>query len=257
MNQRRLYHTIESIDSQKFESDEALLIYVLEDLIRKEQVNVKGGRIWKLSPAKRTYTLIYQTGILERIADGFTIRVSGYPKFVEVGRRRSVLGDETNQYLRNKGIVTYSATGVGEKIRVQQNTLYPYVLAFNSDMMDERMLYTLNIISSAVTSAIKRRKIEQKAHELEKDLDQAREIQRSILPAHEYRFAGYELFGTSLSDRVVGGDFFDYLQVGEDADRLGVAVGDAASKGLSAAVEALYVSGALKMGVGYQTKAGT
>jgi len=255
MNQRKLYHTIESIASQTFESDEALLKHVLEEVIRNEQVNVKGGRIWKLNPNKRSYTLLYQTGGVDHIPEGFTIRVSEYPIFLEVGRRKSALADETNQYLRKKGIRTYSATGVGEKIRVQNYTLYPYVLALNSDSMDERFLYTLNIVSSAVTSAIKSRKIERKAQELERDLDKAREIQRSILPAHEYRFAQYELFGTSLSDRIVGGDFFDYLQVEENSDRLGVAIGDAASKGLSAAVEALYVSGALKMGVDYQTKA--
>ena len=34
-------------------------------------------------------------------------------------------------------------------------------------------------------------------------------------------------------------------------------IGDAASKGLSAAAQALYVSGALRMGVEYQTKIGT
>ena len=55
----------------------------------------------------------------------------------------------------------------------------------------------------------------------------------------------------------MGGDFFDYLQATEDKDRLAVVIGDAASKGLSAAAQALYVSGALRMGVEYQTKTGT
>jgi sigma-B regulation protein RsbU (phosphoserine phosphatase) len=51
-----------------------------------------------------------------------------------------------------------------------------------------------------------------------------------------------------------GGDFFDYLHAADDKDRLGVVIADAASKGMSAAVQALYVSGALRMGVEYQTK---
>jgi len=47
------------------------------------------------------------------------------------------------------------------------------------------------------------------------------------------------------------------LQASDDKDRLAVVIGDAASKGLSAAAQALYVSGALRMGVEYQTKMGT
>ena len=57
-----------------------------------------------------------------------------------------------------------------------------------------------------------------------------------------------------MADRIVGGDFFDYLQAEDDPDRLGVVIGDATSKGVSAAVEALYVSGALRMGFEFQTK---
>ena len=65
------------------------------------------------------------------------------------------------------------------------------------------------------------------------------------------------MYGVSLPDRIVGGDFFDYLQATSDKERLGVVIGDAASKGFSAASQALYVSGALRMGVEYQTKIST
>jgi sigma-B regulation protein RsbU (phosphoserine phosphatase) len=119
------------------------------------------------------------------------------------------------------------------------------------------MTYTLNIIGSALTTALRNRRIESKAKPLEADLDRARLIQQSILPAHEFRFGPYDLYGVSLPDRIVGGDFFDYLQVPDDKDRLDVVIADAASKGLSAAAEALYVSGALRMGVSYNTKIST
>ena len=105
-----------------------------------------------------------------------------------------------------------------------------------------------------LTSSLSRRRSETKAEALERDLDKAREIQRSILPAHELKFGMYDLYGISISERIVGGDFFDYLQASDDKDRLGVVIGDAASKGLSAAAQALYVSGALRMGVEFQTK---
>lgn len=51
----------------------------------------------------------------------------------------------------------------------------------------------------------------------------------------------------------MGGDFFDYLEIGEDGDRIAVVVADVANKGFAAAAEAFYVSAALRMGVDYHT----
>ena len=119
------------------------------------------------------------------------------------------------------------------------------------------MMYAMNIISTALTSVLRNRRVESKARLLEQDLDKARQIQESILPEHEMKFHFYDVYGVSLPDRIVGGDFFDYLQASGDKERLGVVIGDAASKGIPAASQALYASGALRMGVEYQTKIGS
>jgi sigma-B regulation protein RsbU (phosphoserine phosphatase) len=105
-----------------------------------------------------------------------------------------------------------------------------------------------------VSTVLRSRKLERRAEDLKRDLDKARDIQRSILPQHEISFHSYGVYGLSIPDRIVGGDFFDYLQVEGDLERLGIVIGDAASKGVSAAVEALYASGALRMGFEFQTK---
>ena len=254
MNQRKLYRTIEGLSPERFDTSDELLIHLLEEIVKHEGINMKGGRIWKLNPRKNSYLLLKQTGDIERLQDGFTIRISEYPPFHEIARRRSLIAEETHRYLRKKGIQGYAATGIGEKVKVRNVLLYPYILAFNSDPKEDRILDTLNIVSSAATSVLKSKRIEAESKLLEKDLDQAIKIQRSILPEHRYTFGNYELFGISLPDRIVGGDFFDYLSVGEDSDRLGVVIGDAASKGLSAAIEALYISGALKMGAAFESK---
>ncbi len=254
MNQRKLYRTIESLSPERFETADELLTHLLEEIVKHEGINVKGGRIWKLNPRKNAYVLLKQTGDIEHLQEGFTIRVSEYPPIYEIARKRSLIADETHRYLRKKGIQGYAAAGIGEKVKVRNVLLYPYIIAFNSDSRDERILDTLNIVSSAATSVLKSKRIERQTKLLEKDLDQAVKIQKSILPEHQYTFGDYELFGISLPDRIVGGDFFDYLTVGEDTDRLGVVIGDAASKGLSAAIQALYISGALKMGIAFEPK---
>jgi phosphoserine phosphatase RsbU/P len=253
MNQRQLHKTIESFDSKIFSSTEELLNHVLHQIVQHDTISIQGGRVWKLEAAENAYRLIAQFGSVEKIEADYKVNVGEYRMFKMLSKHRTIVAKETNSYLRSKGIIKYSATGVGDLVSVNGSELYQFVLSFNTNLNYDQAAPTLNIIGMAVTRMLRDRRIERKQQQLTKDLDKASEIQRSILPAHEMKFHNYEIFGISMADRVVGGDFFDYIKDDED-DRLGIAVGDAASKGISAAVQALYVSGALKMGAGYQTK---
>ncbi len=253
MNQRQLYHAIEQIASKDYRTDEELLHSVVQEIAGSDQIRIKGGRIWKLIPRKNAYVLVRQVGKVKSLADNYMIKVTEYPDFVKIGNQKTLLGSERNADLRKEGISKYSATGVGDKIKVKGVPLYQYLLAFNTDSDNQELFDTLNVIGSAVTAVLRGRHALARTKQLEQDMDQAREIQRSILPEHEQKYGAFQMFGVSLPERVVGGDFFDYISAGEERERLGVAIGDAASKGLSAAVEALYVSGALKMGVELQT----
>ncbi len=257
MNQRKLFRTIEHLTQESFKSNDEMLIRVLEEIIHHENINITGGRVWTLTPSKKSYVLVGQNGDLSNIEDHFSLRISENPVFYEIGKQRSILANETNPYLRKKGITKYSATGVGERVQAGNQKLYQFILALNSPTLNQDLLDTMNIISSAVSSALRNRKISEQKKSLERDIDQAREIQRSILPAHEYTFGPYQLFGVSVAERIVGGDFFDYLAMSNLEDRLGVVVGDAASKGLPAAIQALYISGALRMGASFETKVST
>ena len=255
MEQRRLYKTLENAfkNFPNFKSDQQLLSYVLKDVIDHENIDITGGRVWELNESKTAYIMTEQHGEVEKIRKGYALKLMDYPIFYEVGRNRSVLAQETDKYLSRLGIQLYSATGIGERFRIKDHSgkdqsLYQYILAFNSNDMNASLLNTMNIISTSVSSMLRTKNIESKARAIEKDLEKAREIQRSILPDHEHEFGNYEIFGLSLPDKIVGGDFFDYLTFATEKDKLGVAIGDAASKGFSAAAQALYVSGALKMG---------
>jgi len=254
MDQKKLYKTVETIASQYFESEKDMLIAVLKQIVGQKETNITGGRIWQLNVQKELYKLLYQTGKIERINPGFMLTLKGYPVFDLIARDRTILRDETNAVLRKKGIFKYSASGVGEKLKVNGKVYYEYLLALNSDEIDEELRYTLNILATALTSQIKQRKYSVRAKTFKADLDKARELQKSILPEHEYRFHNYELFGITSPAEIVGGDFFDYLEVGDDNQRLGVVVGDAASKGVSAAAEAMYISGAIRMASSFEIK---
>ena len=253
MNQRQLFHAIEKTASKDYRNDEELLLSVVQEIIGSDEMRIKGGRIWRLLPRKNAYVVIKQIGKVKSLPDEFTLKVTEYPDFVKIGSKKTVLDSERNQDLRKRGIENYSATGVGQKIKVKGVPLYQYILAFNTEGGDVDLFDTLNVIGSAVTAVLRERNALARTKQLEQDIDRARDIQRSILPEHEQKYGSFLMFGISVPERVVGGDFFDYLPAGEEEERLGVAIGDAASKGLSAAVEALYVSGALKMGVELQT----
>lgn len=259
MDQRKLYKTLDLIikEAPKFDSDDQFLLYVIEQIIKTEEVQIIGGRLWKLNPAKDAYVLIEQIGEMGLIEENYEVRVDEYPNFKEVGVHRSVLEKETDKYLLEKGIHLYSATGIGERYRLRLDKevyfLYQYLIAFNAKQLDSVLLNTLNIIGTTLSSLLRSRKIESSVKENIEELEKASEIQKNILPDHEQSFGNYEIFGISLPEKIVGGDFFDYLSY-EDQDKLGVVIGDAASKGFSAAAQALYVSGALKMGAEYNIK---
>lgn len=254
MDQKKLHKTIETIASQKFDSEEEMLKYVLDQIVYDKSFEVIGGRIWKLDPENFSYRLLYQTGKMDKIDPKFRIRLKNYPEFDRIASERTILADETLTELKKKGIFRYSATGVGSRIKLNGKIYYEYILALNSNSLDEEFRLNMSIIATALTSQIKQKRIIASATNLKADLDKARQLQKSILPEHQYKFHNYDIFGLTLPAEIVGGDFFDYLEIGDDQDRLGIAIGDAASKGVSAAAEAMYISGALRMASNFEIK---
>jgi len=69
---------------------------------------------------------------------------------------------------------------------------------------------------------------------LQKEIEIAAHVQKSILPTSAPSIPGLDVAGVSLPAREVGGDFFDYITLGTDA--LGATVADVSGKGLAAAL---------------------
>lgn len=73
--------------------------------------------------------------------------------------------------------------------------------------------------------------------EMERDLEIARDIQMSLFPRELPKLDGVELFGVSNPARVVGGDFYDFLDVdGEKGGRLALVLGDVSGKSVPASL---------------------
>jgi len=69
---------------------------------------------------------------------------------------------------------------------------------------------------------------------LERELEIARGIQRSVLPQSVPKPPGYDLGALMVPARMVGGDFYDFVPLSEG--RWGIVVGDVCDKGIPAAL---------------------
>ena len=83
--------------------------------------------------------------------------------------------------------------------------------------------------------AIGNARIHREAHEkraMENELQNAREVQRVLLPQENPVLAGFRISGTNLPARIISGDYYDYLEL--DENRFGVAIADVSGKGVPA-----------------------
>jgi sigma-B regulation protein RsbU (phosphoserine phosphatase) len=83
-------------------------------------------------------------------------------------------------------------------------------------------------------------------------LEQAAEIQQSLLVEEPPSFPGFELAARSRPAEEVGGDFFDFAVF--DEDMLGLSIGDASGHGLPAALLVRDVVTGLRMGLERELK---
>lgn len=68
----------------------------------------------------------------------------------------------------------------------------------------------------------------------ERELTQASDIQRVLLPRSAPALSDYEIAAEYRAARHVSGDYFDYVRV--DEDRYGIAIGDVSGKGIAASL---------------------
>ena len=79
---------------------------------------------------------------------------------------------------------------------------------------------------------------------LKRELEIARRVQMSFLPKQTPQYAGVEISCSCLPASEVGGDYYDFFDMGPD--RLGFAIGDVSGKGVSAAFYMTLTKGFLR-----------
>lgn len=79
---------------------------------------------------------------------------------------------------------------------------------------------------------------------LDKEMDHAKRIQMRLLNGEPPQFTKEAIAGMSLPARLIGGDYFDYLMVGENTVR--VVIGDVMGKGIPAAMLMTMIRGSFR-----------
>ena len=104
------------------------------------------------------------------------------------------------------------------------------------------------ILACVRRHAADRRTARAEAARRARELDEAREIQRGLLPQALPTVDGWEVAAACEPAEVVGGDTFDVIQI--DRHRLGLSLGDASGKGVPAALLASNLQAAVRSAAG-------
>jgi len=79
-------------------------------------------------------------------------------------------------------------------------------------------------------------RVESRGQRMERELQQARRIQMSLLPGAYPQLPGYDFAAAYESAREIGGDLYDFIDLPGDPTRVGLLIADVSGKGTAAAL---------------------
>ena len=200
----------------------------------REELGVRGGRLYERRDGGYELTRVFGGAIA---APGIFVP-DEYPPVQQVLDGGVVVLDLTApgvdpEFERKLGVDRFAAIAVGDD---------QYILSFSVDPVaqSEDLMASLGILRHAVDQKLRQERFVSV-------LNEARQIQMSILPRRSPRRGEFDIAGFTVPAEIVGGDFFDFIPV---TDRIhGIAIADASGHGLPAALQVRDVYTGLRMGV--------
>lgn len=194
--------------------------------------------------AQRGILLTLENGeLVARAAEGDNFRISS-------AVRDKVLQERASMLVRDVGLdqaLRESRTIVQQRVRSlmavplqTENAVIGLIYVDTTNLMrpfSQEDLSLLTVLANTAAIRIERARhaeVEQAEKMMRRELEQAAEIQRSLLPAGAPSAPGLDVAGQSVPCRSVGGDYFDYCTLAGELP--GFIVADVAGKGLPAAL---------------------
>jgi len=201
----------------------------------QDDLGVRGGRLYERRD--HGYEITRTFGQAKPVPPGITVPLD-YPPIEKVIDDGVVVLDLSapgvdRAFEEKIGADRFAAIAVGDD---------KFILSFSVDPVaaDEDLLVSLGILRHAVDQKIRQEKMETL-------LEEARQIQASILPRRLPRLGTFDIAARSQPAEIVGGDFYDLIPTSEQI--LGIAIADASGHGLPAALQVRDVYTGLRMGV--------
>jgi sigma-B regulation protein RsbU (phosphoserine phosphatase) len=206
----------------------------------RRELGILGGRLYVRE--ENQYILKRGFGRSRKVPQGLSVPATYGPirRAEEDGLVLTDLDDPSvDRELETRlGVRRFAAVSFGQEKFLLSFDVHPRVRA-------DDLLLALGIIRTVVDSKVRTEK-------LEGLINEARRIQISILPKVVPVVGDFEIYGYSKAAELVGGDFFDFLPLGEQG--FGAAIADASGHGLLAALLVRDVYVGLRMGIGGDLK---
>lgn len=183
------------------------------------------------------------TNLVARASRGEGFRISSAIRDRVLNQRASLLVRDTSleESLRDRrSIVTQSVRSFMAVPLQTEDRVFGLIYVDASEFVHSFSpgdLDLLTVISNVAAIRIEHERlvdIERQDRIREAELEQAAHIQQGLLPAAPPDIPGIDLAGFNAACRTVGGDYFDYLLTPDN--RLALAIGDVAGKGMPAAL---------------------
>ncbi|MCZ2155354.1 MAG: SpoIIE family protein phosphatase [Bryobacterales bacterium] len=194
--------------------------------------------------ARRGVLMLLEEGVLvPKAAKGDNFRISKAVCDQVMEQRKSLLVKDTQFEQALQASHSIAAESVKSLIAVPLQTnngviglIYldtPHIIApFSED--DLSLLTVMANVAAIRLEHARLAAVEQAERMMQRELEQAGEIQRALLPEATPRIAGLELAGFNEPCRTVGGDYYDFFPYPDG--RLAVVLADVAGKGMPAAL---------------------
>jgi sigma-B regulation protein RsbU (phosphoserine phosphatase) len=167
------------------------------------------------------------------------------PPIAELARHRVYIWSTPDAEAAPQRLGLLPKTALAGLIVGQRPQRYAIVFALADGWQLEELDFALNTIRASLDARLVDARVRGSFRE-------ATEIQQSLLVEEPPAFAGYELAARSVPADEVGGDFYDFYDLGEGT--LGLAIGDASGHGLPAALLVRDVVTGLRMGIEKELK---
>ncbi|HMA77150.1 MAG TPA: PP2C family protein-serine/threonine phosphatase [Candidatus Krumholzibacteriaceae bacterium] len=209
---------------------EDALALVLEELVEEvgSELKIKSGCIYKL----RMGYFRRIGGALGDATDSWPELISRYEPFLQfVSRHKSyIFFDSEIPPWGNNSVAAF----IGE------DDQFLIIFRLNEGWERETLQFSINVIQNILNFS-------RSTSRFTADLQEAYEIQRSLLPRFKVDFEGYDAAARSIPAERVGGDYYDYGKLDEDV--LSFSIGDASGHGLPAALLVRDIVTGLRMGI--------